>query len=226
MHAGELGQLLPLAVGSIISPLPIVAIVAILLSPRGRGNGLGFALASTAVGFGFTVVAALTTAGAGAGHSDGDEVVVLILTVLLTIGFLVLAWLSWRGRPKTGAEAATPSWLAAVDSLTPLKAAGLGALMAATNSKNIPIELKAGSLIGAHDLAGPLVVLLSALFAVVAGAGVLLPTLLAASGSRAVTAGLVRLKAEMIRHNAVIMTVLFAILAAVEAGHLIHQLAR
>lgn len=224
MHAGDLGQLLPLAVGSIISPLPIVAIVAILLSPRGRANGLGFAAATAAVGFGFTVIAAVTTAGAGSGHSNGDDTVVLILTAVLTVGFVVLAWLSWRSRPRDGAEPKTPSWLAAVDSLTPAKAAGLGALMAATNSKNIPIELKAGSLIGAQDLPLPTVILVSVLFAVVAALGVLLPTALAASGSRTITAGLVRLKAEMIRHNAAIMTVLFAILAAVEGSHLLHRL--
>lgn len=224
MHAGDLGQLLPLAAGSIISPLPIVAIIAILLSPRGRANGLAYAVTTTAVAFGFTLIASLTTAGAGARHSDGDDTVVLVLTILLTIGFLVLTWLSWRSRPRNGAEPTPPSWLAAVDSLTPLKAGGLGALMAATNSKNIPIELKAGSLIGAHDLAIPMVILLSLVFAVVAGAGVLLPTALAASGSRAITAGLVRLKAEMVRHNAIIMTVLFAILAAVEGSHLVHQL--
>ncbi|MGK9148504.1 GAP family protein [Plantibacter flavus] len=224
MHAGDLGQLLPLAVGSIISPLPIVAIVAILLSPRGRANGVGFAATTTAVGFAVTVIAALTTTGAGAGHSDGDDTVVLVLTSVLLVGFLVLAWLSWRSRPRAGAEPVTPSWLAAVDSLTPAKAAGLGALMAATNTKNIPIELKAGSLIGAQDLPVLTVILLSLLFAVVAAFGVLLPTALAASGSPAVSAGLVRLKTEMIRHNAVIMTVLFAILAAVEGSHLIHQL--
>mgnify|MGYP001556021892 FL=1 len=225
MHVGDLGQLLPLAVGSIISPLPIVAIVAILLSPRGRVNGLAFAGATTAVGAVFTMIAAVTTAGAGAGHFDGDDTVVLVLTAALFLGFIVLAWLSWRSRPRNGAEPKTPSWLAAVDSLTPLKAAGLGALMAATNSKNIPIELKAGSLIGAHDLPLLMVILLSVLFAVVAALGVLLPTALAASGSQTVARGLTRLKTEMVRHNAVIMTVLFAILASVEGAHLIHQLA-
>jgi hypothetical protein len=106
-----------------------------------------------------------------------------------------------------------------------MKAAGLGALMAATNSKNIPIELKAGSLIGAHDLPLPTVILLSLLFAVIAALGVLLPTALAASGSLTIARALTRLKTEMVRHNAVIMTVLFAILAGVEGAHLIHQLA-
>ncbi|MFG6279197.1 hypothetical protein [Microbacterium sp. S16(2024)] len=45
-----------------------------------------------------------------------------------------------------------------------------------------------------------------------------------ALGIPGITSALDRLKNEMIAHNAVIMTVLFAVLAANEAAHLIHQL--
>lgn len=219
-----LSQLVPLATGIIISPLPIVAIVAILLSSRGRVNGVFYALAFTLVGWLFTLIAALGTSTAGSGHSSGDDVVVIVLTAAIAVGFAVLAVVSWLGRPRNGAEPKVPGWLAAVDSFTPTKAAGLGALMAATNSKNIPLELKAGSVIGAQDLAIPIVILLSLVFALAAGLGVLLPTILAATGSAAVTDGLARLKAEMVRHNSMIMTVLFAILAAMEVSHLIQEL--
>ncbi|MFK4729446.1 GAP family protein [Agromyces mediolanus] len=220
----DLAQLVPLAAGVVISPLPIVAVVALLLSPRGRGNGLAFAAANTGIGFAVTLVAALGTAGAGAGGGHGDEFIVLGVTGLLAIGFAVLALLSWRGRPRGDAPPKPPGWLAAVDALTPARAAGLGVLMAVTNSKNLPLELKAGAIIGAHDLAPIAVVGLAALFALGAGLGVILPTALAATGAPAITAGLGRLKEEMIRHNAWIMTVLFAVLAAVEIASLIHQL--
>lgn len=221
-----LAQLIPLATGIVISPLPIVAIVAILLSARGRLNGVFFALAFTIVGFVFTLVAALGTSSAGAGHSSGDDVIVIVLTAAIALGFTILAVVSWLGRPRDGAEPKVPGWLAAVDTFSPGKAAGLGALMAATNSKNIPLELKAGAVIGAQDLAIPVVILLSLAFAVAAGLGVLLPTILAATGSAAITSGLARLKAEMVRHNAIIMTVLFAILAAMEISHLIQELVK
>lgn len=221
-----LSQLVPLATGIIISPLPIVAIVAILLSARGRVNGVFYALAFALVGWLFTLIAALGTSTAGSGHSSGDDVVVIVLTAAIAVGFTVLAVVSWLSRPRNGAEPKVPGWLAAVDTFTPTKAAGLGALMAATNSKNIPLELKAGSVIGAQDLAIPIVILLSLVFALAAGLGVLLPTLLAATGSAAVTGGLARLKTEMVRHNSMIMTVLFAILAAMEVSHLIQELAK
>jgi hypothetical protein len=52
--------------------------------------------------------------------------------------------------------------------------------MASTNPKNIPVDLKAGARIGTSDLAFPLVVDMSVLFAVFASLGILAPTLLAA----------------------------------------------
>ncbi|WP_025156057.1 GAP family protein [Leifsonia aquatica] len=223
MH--DLEQLIPLAAGIIISPLPIAAIIAILLSPRARVNGFAYVGASVLVSFAFTVVAALTTTGAGAGGSANDDVIVLVLGILLSVGFLGLAIASWLTRPKSGAAVA-PGWLRAIDDMSAAKTFGLGAVMAVTNAKNIPLELKAGALIGAADLGIALAVLLSAVFALAASLGILLPTLLASTGSRAIESGLARLKAELIAHNAIIMTVLFAILAAVQISHVVAALAR
>ncbi len=221
MDISGLGQLLPLAVAIIISPLPIVAIVAILLSRRGRANGFAYAASTTVVGFAFTLLAALTTSGASGSGSSNSTVIVTVLAGVLALGFAALAIVSWLGRPRDGAAPKMPGWLAAVDTMSPGKAAGLGAIMAVTNSKNIPLQLKAGALIGAHHLPVAMVIVVCLGFALVAAAGILLPTLLAASGSTLVRAGLERLKTEMVRHNAIIMTVLFAVLAAVEAGHVI-----
>ncbi len=222
-----LNQLLPLAVGILISPLPIVAIVAIVLSARGRTAAPAFTAAFAAVTLAFIALGAASSAGASAasGSHAGSKVVVLILTIALTVGFAALALASWFNRPRAGAPAKTPGWLAAIDTITPVRAAGLGFLMAVTNSKNIPLELKGGSLIGAAHLQ-PVVAVLLCLALTVAGVlALLIPTLLAASGSARVAAGLGRVKTEMMAHNAIIMTVLFAILAANEGSHLIHQLA-
>ena len=218
-----LQQLIPMAVGMLISPLPIVAIVAILLSTRGRSAAPAYVGAFLLVTFAFVAVGALSTAGA-ASSSSGSKTVVLVLTALLTLGFTALAVASWVTRPKDGAAPKAPGWLAAVDTIAPAKAAGLGLLMAATNSKNIPLELKGGALIGAAHLDVAVAVLLCVVFAVAGSPALILPTTVAATGSPAVATSPERLKTEMITHNAVIMTVLFAILAAVEASHLVHQL--
>ncbi|UAJ78571.1 GAP family protein [Leifsonia sp. ZF2019] len=220
----DIASAFPLALGIILSPLPIVATVALLLSSGGRRNALAFACSFTAVGFLVTLVAGLTSAGSS-GSSTGNSPFAVILPAVLGAAFAALAVASWLGRPRRGRPAPTPGWLAAVDTLTPVRAAGLGVLMAATNSKNIPLELKAGAVFGS---AGAPLLAVGALclgFAVVAALGVLAPTALAATGAPGVTSGLTRLKDAMIQHNAGIMTVLFALLAVMEASHLIAALA-
>lgn len=215
-------QLIPLAMAIIISPLPIAAIIAVLLSPRARFNGTAFTLAGLAVVFAVTVVAALTTHSVGTQSETGDDTVVLVLGIVLSVGFLTLAVLSWRSRPAVGQPAKEPSWLSAIDSMSALQAAGLAAVMAITNAKNLPLELKAGAHIGAAGLGVGTSVLISLIFAVVACLGMIVPTALAASGSTRVTRALRAIKTELIAHNAVIMTVVFALLFAVQAGNVLH----
>lgn len=224
LDMNALHQLIPLAVGMLISPLPIVAVVAILLAPRGRSSAPAFVSVFTLVSLAFVIVGAVSSAGASAASSGGSKIVVLVLTILLTVGFLVLAIASWLTRPKAGATPKTPGWLAAVDTITPARAAGLGLIMAITNTKNIPLALKGGSLIGAAHLNPVLVIILCIALALAGSLALIVPTALGALDSTAITSGLRRLKSEMIAHNAVIMTVLFAMLAASEASHLIHQL--
>lgn len=219
-------QLIPLAVGIAISPLPIAAIIAILLSPRARVNGIAFAAVSLLVTLGFTVIAALTTTSAGAGDGNGDDIVVFLLSIVLAVGFLALAIASWVSRPREGKAAQAPGWLSAIDSMSAGKAAGLALLMGVTNGKNIPLELKAGAHIGAADLGLTVVIITTVIFAFVASLGLILPTALAATGSPVITTGLRRLKTELIAHNAIIMTVVFLLLFAMQLANVVHALLR
>jgi len=57
-----IGQSLPVAVGVLISPLPIVAVVLMLVSPGGRANALAFLLGWIVAGVVFAVVASLGVA--------------------------------------------------------------------------------------------------------------------------------------------------------------------
>ena len=216
MH--DLSQLVPIAAAIILSPLPIAAIIAVLLSPKARTNGFAYTAAFWTVCFGVTVVTALTTSHAAAG-TGGHGKASTVFGLALAAGFLTLAVVSWVTRPKHGAPAKAPGWLQAIDGMSAARAFGLGIVMALTNGKNIPLELKAGALIGAGGHGGATAVAVAALFALGASLGVLVPTLLAATGIPAVTTTLARLKAQLIAHNAVIMTVLFAILAAVELSN-------
>ena len=40
--SAAIGEMLPLAIGIAISPVPIIAIILMLITPKARGNGLAF----------------------------------------------------------------------------------------------------------------------------------------------------------------------------------------
>ncbi|WP_286288554.1 GAP family protein [Microbacterium sp. ASV49] len=218
-----LNQLLPLAVGIAVSPLPIVAVVAILLSARGRTAAPAYTGAFALVTLGFVAIGAAS--GGSASAAAGRTTVMLVLASLLTAGFAVLSVLSWHARPRAGAVPKTPGWLAAVDTITPVRAAGLGLLMAVTNAKNIPLELKGGALIGSAHTQPLIAAAVCVALAVVGSIGLIVPTVLAGTGSARMTRALGHVKVGLITHNAAIMTVLFAILAINEGAHVVQQVA-
>lgn len=219
----QLHDLIPLAVGMIISPLPVVAVVAIVLSPRGRAAAPLYTATFTAASLVAIAAGAVGSASVPASAAAGSPVT-LILASVLFVGFTALAIGSWLTRPRAGAVAVAPKWLAAIDTITPARAATLGLVMAVVNTKNIPLDLKGGALIGEARL--PLVTAIALCVAVAVAGSLLLivPTLAAASGSAAMARRLGRIKDDLIAHNAEMMAVLFAILAADEAAQIVHRL--
>jgi threonine/homoserine/homoserine lactone efflux protein len=65
----------------------------------------------------------------------------------IVFGVLFLRWPcgNWRTRPAPSAEPAMPKWMAGIDALKPVKALGLGLLLAGVNPKNLMLTAAAGS---------------------------------------------------------------------------------
>src|SRR5690606_28739288 len=122
------------AVGVAVSPVPIIAVVLMLGTPRARATGPAFALGWIA---GLTLAVVLVTAiSDGASGGDGASTAVgwlkLVPGVLCTVG----AAKRWKGRPGPGETAETPAWMAGLDAIPAGKAAALGAALAGVNPKN------------------------------------------------------------------------------------------
>ena len=213
-----IGQSLPVAVGVLISPLPIVAVVLMLVSPGGRANALAFLL-GWIVAVGVVVVVVAMLAGASAPQDGGTPAGAPWLKVVLGVLLLLVAWRQWRGRPRPGTEPPAPRWMAAVDAVSPVKAAGLAVLLGVVNPKNLLLVLSGGTAIAsgaAGDTTAQLVA--GVVFAVVASLGVAAPVVIDLSmGERAATL-LDELKDWMTRHDAVIMAVLLLVLGAKMIG--------
>ena len=218
MFWSALGDLMPLAFAALISPMPIVAAIALLLGPKGRGNAVAFALAYLIGTFGVTLAFSFGSSGATSSGTDAERIFHIVLGFALAALFLYLAWRAFQHRPRKGVPTPTPKWLAAVDSFGLLGSAGLGLLLGVVNAKNLPIMIAAGASIGTAQLTWPLVLVAAAIFAVLGGLGVLVPVLIGSSGSKRVHVFLDATKSALIDHNSVIMIVLFLILAAVQLG--------
>lgn len=144
-----LGHLLTPAVGIAISPIPLIAMVLMLSTPRGRGNGAVFTASWVASLAALVTALVLLGSGADASGRDGPATWTLWLKLAFGLAFLLLAARQWRGRPRAGEEPATPRWMRAIDAFTPAKAAGLAAALAVANPKNLALAVS-----GAVSIAG------------------------------------------------------------------------
>lgn len=212
------GQMLASAVGIAISPIPLIAVVLMLATPRGRANGTAFTMSW--IGCLAVVVTAVVLLGSGADASGDNGPADWTLWVKLVLGvlFLLLAAKQWKGRPREGHEAEQPGWMKAIDAFTPGKAAGLAALLAVANPKNLVLAVGGAlSIAGSNASEGGktgavvLMVLLGSLCALAPLAVYLV------GGARSADV-LGEWKAWMGRHNAAIMTTLLVVLGAKYVG--------
>lgn len=212
-----IGESLPIAVGVLVSPMPIVALVLMLVSRRAGSNGAAFVAGWLSGIFVLGTLVALLVGAAGSGDADTPTWASLLKIVLGAL-LLLLAVRSWRGRPEEGEAAPTPSWMAALDEFNAFKAFGTGVLLGSVNPKNLLLVVSAASTIAtATAVTGERIVAV-AVFTVVASLGVLVPFgIYLMAGERAAPL-LEGIKAWMIAHNAAIMTVLLLVLGVKMVG--------
>lgn len=220
------GQMLASAVGIAISPLPLIAVVLMLSTPRGRANGLAFTagwLLSLAVVVGAVVAAA--SGGNADRHSHGTSGWAAWVKLGLGVVFLLLAVRQWRGRPREGHEPGTPKWMAAIDGFGPAKSAGLAAVLAVVNPKNLVLAVGGALGIAASGADGGGKAAAAALMVVIGSLCALLPLgVYLCGGSRAAHV-LDGWKTWMAAHNAAIMVTVLAVLGAKYVGDAVSALA-
>ena len=213
-----IGEILPLAIGVALSPVPIIAIILMLGTPRARSTGVAFAVGWLA---GLTIAGAVMLAIAS-GNADGSSGEPARWASLLKLGlgilFLLLAGKQWRGRPQPGQEAAMPKWMQAIDSFTAGKSLGIGVLLSGLNPKNLALTIAAATLIAQAGLSHGQEAGVLAVFILLASLTILGPlAIYLALGARAKQI-LEGMKAWMSAHNAAIMTVLLLVLGAKLVG--------
>jgi hypothetical protein len=219
-----IGDILPLAVGVAISPVPVIAVVLMLGTPRARSNGPAFALGWVA---GLTIVggAVLAVANGNSQADDGGpETWVSVVKLVFGVLFLLLAARTWRTRPRAGQEAAMPKWMQAIDAFTAGKSLGFGALLSGVNPKNLALTIAAATAIAQTGLSGGEAAGALAVFVIVGSLSILAPVVIYFVMGPKAAAILDELKTWMAAHNAAIMTVLLLVLGAKLIGDAISGL--
>ncbi len=214
---GVIGETLPLAIGIAASPLPIIAVILMLLSSSARRTSIGF-LVGWLGGLVVAVVIFQVLAGLlPASGTASPRPVAGLVKVVLGLGLLALAVRQWRSRPAPGEQADLPAWMSTIDKLDPVKAAGLAFVFAAANPKNLILAATSGIQIGqlgavAEQLVATLV------FVLVAGSTVAVPVVAFLVAADRLAGPLESLREWLVHYNATIMFVVLLLLGVSTVG--------
>ncbi|WP_446222609.1 GAP family protein [Nocardia sp. IBHARD005] len=209
-----IGDLLPLAVGVAISPIPIVAAILMILSKNAGGAAKGFAAGWVA---GILVVTAVVTLLAGSlGDSAAKEpsAVVSWIKIVLGAGLVLLAIKQWQSRSDTS----VPAWMQAIDTLTVVKAAGLGALLSGVNPKNLLLCVSAGVAIGSGALSALGDIVAIVVFTLIASVTVLAVVLGYALAADKLRSTLDSARQWLQANNHAVMAIVLLVMGAVVVG--------
>lgn len=209
-----IGEILGLAVGVAISPVPVIALTLMLFSRRAASNSVAF-LVGWLVGL--TLVSAVALA-VGLEGSDGDADSGGIAKVAIGALFLVLAAKQWRDRPREGDEPRMPTWMSSIDEFSSPKAFGIAVLLSAVNPKNLGLTLAAAASIGASDLDVGQEAVVVTVYVVLASITLIVPVTGFLLARDRATPALESMKAWLTANNATVMTVLFVVLGAKVLG--------
>jgi threonine/homoserine/homoserine lactone efflux protein len=204
--------MVPAAIAVATSPIPVVAIVLVLATPRARVNGAAFA-AAWVIGLAAAATLAMAIVG-GPEADDGPSAVAGWVQVIAGVAFLALAVRTWQGRPVGDADPEMPAWLATIDALSVTRIVGLGLLLSAANPKNLALTFAAVSSIREAATDDAQAVVAAAAFVALASSSVVLAVVAHLVAADRAARALASVKGFMIRHNTAIALVILVLLGA------------
>ena len=204
-----------MAVGVAISPIPIAAIILLLMTKRGAGNGWAFVV-GWILGLILLVGGLMFFIESIEKRRVGEPGLGLpILRIVFGLFLLLVALRSWRRRPRPGEDPGVPRWMETLDRFTFVKSLIMGALLVSLNLKNLPISISAAVLLARHHSAHESVALSFLIFTLIATIGVTTPVVVARLGGEKADRILQNWKRWLRIHNPSIMAGLFLILGSI-----------
>lgn len=205
-----IGSILSEAVGVAISPIPIIAVVLLLATPKGKGNSLAFLIGWL---LGLAAVGTIVLLVADPGSDDGGTPTWAGWLTLILGLFAVLAGIvQFRKRPKPGEEPPMPGWMKAIDKFTAGRSLAIGVVLSGLNPKNLTLTLAAAAAIATAGLSTSESFITLGVFVLIGTLGVAIPILIYFLGGDKAANTLEDLRHWMSVHNAAIMSVLFVVI--------------
>lgn len=215
-----IGDVLPLAIGVMISPLSIIAVISMLLSKRAKSNSLtfllGWILGLITIGGAVLLIAGTQNFSPGSEPSTGASIIRVLGGLLL----LFLATMVWRISIR-GEQPKLLKQINAMDTFTTAKAFGLGLFLSAVYPKNLILTLIAALTIVQSQVSGLLnITVLSVfiIFLIISSILVVIPVLASFILGDKAAQTLNNWKAWNVEHYTAVMVVLMLALAAMNLG--------
>jgi hypothetical protein len=220
-----IGEILPLAVALAAGPLPIIAIMLILVSDDARAKGVGFVFGRIA-GLALIVAAGLVIFSLiddpALADRDHPRPAMSVARIVIGVLLIALAYRMWRRRN----EPSRPSLLTRrVDGLTANGSVGLGLLVSVVDPASISLGFLSGVDIAAARLPIPTAVMVAVAFIAVSTVTITVPLAGYLGGGQAVRARLVGVKGWLQSNEKAVMMVLFLLIGAMLIGRGIRDLA-
>lgn len=212
-----IGDILPLALGIAISPVPIIATILMLLSPNARSTSIGFMIGWLAGIIVALVVFTLLGSIIPSEQSDTARIATGTIKIVLGALLLFLAGEQWRRRPADGEEPELPKWISAIDSMSTGRATMLGFMLAAVNPKNLLLAASAGISLGIATTVSETLIAMT-IFVLIAASTVAAPVIAYISASNKLAGVLENLRAWLVHSNATIMAVLLLVIGVSVIG--------
>ena len=218
MLSQAIGDLLPLAVGVALSPIPIVAVILMLGTPKARSNGPAFALGWVVGLVAVSVIVLVVAGGADKPNSRSSDTVNVIK--LAARGRVPLHGApAVEGPPEAGRDPDDAEVDGAIDWFTAGRSFVFGALLSGVNPKNLALTLAAAASIAQAGLSTGDSAIAVAVFVVIGSITVAGPVIFFLFGGERATKPLASIKEYMADHNAVIMMVVLLVLGAKLIGN-------
>lgn len=221
-----IGQVLPQAIAVAVSPMPLVALVVLMIGGDRKAAfvwAFGWMVA-VFVGLGIGTLLAGTGPGAATTGTDGrtgPDWLALVIGIL----FWALSLRSFRHMPKKGEIPAEPRWMKGVSAMKPIAALGLVFVILLINPKNTAVYLSVGPVVAANTTGVTEAVATILIITLIASCTPIIVALIPAFMGSKADSVLNDMHDWLIRHNSLILAVLFLILGASRLGHFLTSLA-